>query len=61
MQLISLKNKLCREGYLDPPKGEEIKNWKKTKRLLFKSTLFGDDLIELYRKMMEHGHILQMI
>ena len=31
------------EGYLDPPKGEEIKNWKKTKRLLFKSTLFGDD------------------
>jgi arginyl-tRNA synthetase len=31
------------EGYLDPPKGEEIKDWKKTKRLLFKSTLFGDD------------------
>ncbi len=31
------------EGYLDPPKGEEQKNWKKTKRLIFKSELFGDD------------------
>tara|TARA_B100001093_G_scaffold517325_1_gene598564 strand:- start:131 stop:1855 length:1725 start_codon:yes stop_codon:yes gene_type:complete len=31
------------EGYLDPPKGETIKNWKKVKRLIFKSTLFGDD------------------
>tara|TARA_X000001036_G_scaffold411879_1_gene424971 strand:+ start:178 stop:1902 length:1725 start_codon:yes stop_codon:yes gene_type:complete len=31
------------EGYLKPPKGENIENWKKTKRLIFKSTLFGDD------------------
>tara|TARA_B110000967_G_scaffold207545_1_gene257184 strand:- start:167 stop:1894 length:1728 start_codon:yes stop_codon:yes gene_type:complete len=31
------------EGYLNPPKGEENKNWKKIKRLIFKSTLFGDD------------------
>ncbi len=31
------------EGYLDPPKGEINKNWKKIKRLIFKSTLFGDD------------------
>ncbi len=31
------------EGYLEPPKGEERKDWKKTKRLIFKSTLFGDD------------------
>ena len=31
------------EGYLAPPKGEKIRNWKKTKRLIFKSTLFGDD------------------
>ena len=31
------------EGYLDPPKGENIKDWKKVKRLIFKSTLFGDD------------------
>ena len=30
-------------GYLEPPKGEENKNWKKIKRLIFKSTLFGDD------------------
>jgi len=31
------------EGYLNPPKGEDSKNWKKTKRLIFKSTLFEDD------------------
>ena len=31
------------EGYLQPPKGEINNNWKKTKRLIFKSTLFGDD------------------
>ena len=30
-------------GYLNPPKGEENKDWRKTKRLIFKSTLFGDD------------------
>ena len=40
----SLKAKnYAEEGYLAPPKGEKIKNWKKTKRLIFKSTLFGDD------------------
>ena len=31
------------EGYLNPPKGENTKDWKKVKRLIFKSTLFGDD------------------
>ena len=31
------------EGYLQPPKGESNDNWKKIKRLIFKSTLFGDD------------------
>ncbi len=31
------------EGYLKPPKSEINENWKKTKRLIFKSTLFGDD------------------
>ena len=30
-------------GFLEPPKGEIDKTWKKTKRLIFKSTLFGDD------------------
>ena len=30
-------------GYLKPPKGETDSNWKKQKRLIFKSTLFGDD------------------
>ena len=33
------------EGYLDPPKGEIPKNWKKVKRLIFKSTKFGDETI----------------
>ena len=37
------KNHYVEEGYLAPPKGETDKNWKKTKRLIFKSTLFGDD------------------
>jgi arginyl-tRNA synthetase len=36
-------NKFVEEGYLNPPKGEENKDWKKTKRLIFKSTLFDDD------------------
>ena len=35
--------KFVEEGYLSPPKGDEGKNWKKIKRLIFKSTLFGDD------------------
>ena len=39
-----LKNdNLVEEGYLNPPKGEKSKNWKKIKRLIFKSTEFGDD------------------
>jgi arginyl-tRNA synthetase len=37
------KNNYVLEGYLEPPKGEAGKDWKKTKRLIFKSTLFGDD------------------
>jgi len=37
------KNNYVQEGYLEPPKGEIDKKWKKTKRLIFKSTLFGDD------------------
>jgi len=36
-------NNFVDEGYLDPPKGEEINDWKKIKRLIFKSTLYGDD------------------
>ena len=31
------------EGFLETPKGEKIRNWKKIKRLIFKSTIFGDD------------------
>ncbi len=37
------KNNYAQEGYLEPPKGELNKDWKKTKRLIFKSTLFNDD------------------
>ena len=37
------KKKYVEEGYLDPPKGESSKDWKKIKRLIFKSTTFGDD------------------
>ena len=37
------EKKFVEEGYLSPPKGEENKDWKKTKRLIFKSTLFEDD------------------
>ena len=37
------KSKFIEKGYLEPPKGELNPNWKKTKRLIFKSTLFGDD------------------
>jgi arginyl-tRNA synthetase len=36
-------NKFVEEGFLPPPKGEKIENWKKTKRLIFKSSRFGDD------------------
>tara|TARA_B100001093_G_scaffold518934_1_gene605649 strand:+ start:7356 stop:9080 length:1725 start_codon:yes stop_codon:yes gene_type:complete len=39
-----LKNEsLVIEGYLEPPKGEDKRNWKRIKRLIFKSTIFGDD------------------
>ena len=40
------------EGYLDPPKGEIPKKWKKIKRLIFKSTIFGDDTDRAYKRMM---------
>ena len=35
--------KFVEEGFLPPPKGEKIENWEKIKRLIFKSTMFGDD------------------
>ena len=39
-----LKDKnFVEEGFLQPPKGEPSTDWKKIKRLIFKSTLFGDD------------------
>ena len=42
--LKKLKNdNLVVEGFLQPPKGEENSNWKKSKKLIFKSTFFGDD------------------
>ncbi len=40
---ILKERSFVQEGFLQPPKGESGTNWKKTKRLIFKSTLFGDD------------------
>jgi len=37
------KKKYVEEGFLTPPKGDTNHNWKKTRRLIFKSTQFGDD------------------
>ena len=37
------KKNFVENGFLQPPKGDSNKNWKKVKRLIFKSTLFGDD------------------
>jgi len=37
------KNGFVVDGFLEAPKGEDASNWKRTKRLIFKSTLFGDD------------------
>ena len=42
IQYLKDKN-YVEDGFLKPPKGEEHRDWKKTKRLIFKSTLFGDD------------------
>jgi arginyl-tRNA synthetase len=39
-----LSEKKCvEEGFLPAPKGEKSENWKNIKRLIFKSTMFGDD------------------
>ena len=35
---ILKEKKYVEEGFLNPPKGEENKDWKKTKRLIFKSS-----------------------
>ena len=46
-----LKNKkFVEEGYLNPPKGQTAKKWKKIKRLVFKSTEFGDDVNRALQK-----------
>ncbi|MAV56469.1 MAG: arginine--tRNA ligase [Candidatus Pelagibacter sp.] len=44
------KNNFVQEGFLEPPKGEENINWKKTKRLIFKSSLFNDDTNRALKK-----------
>ena len=38
------RKKYIYEGKLEAPKGEQTKDWKKRKQLLFKSSLFGDDI-----------------
>ena len=48
---LELQNeKLIVEGYLEPPKGEEYNRLKKTKKLIFKTTLFGDDMDRALQK-----------
>ncbi len=42
IKILKTKN-YVEDAYLNPPKGETSKNWKKIKRLVFKSTAFGDD------------------
>tara|TARA_B100002052_G_scaffold290349_1_gene308841 strand:+ start:3772 stop:5496 length:1725 start_codon:yes stop_codon:yes gene_type:complete len=37
------KEKFVIEDFLEPPKSEDSSTWEKKKRLIFKSTLFGDD------------------
>ncbi len=49
VKILQSKNYVI-EGYLDPPKGEPSKSWKKVKRLIFKSTKFGDDLDRALQK-----------
>ena len=62
MQLTFLKlRNIAEEGYLEPPKGESSKNWRKIKRLIFKSTYLVMIQIEPYKKMMALGHILLMM
>ena len=40
---ILKKNNFVFEGFLEAPKGDDSSPWKKTKRLIFKSSNFGDD------------------
>ena len=48
---LKLQNeKLIVKGYLEPPKGEEYNRLKKTKKLIFKTTLFGDDMDRALQK-----------
>ena len=49
INLLKEKN-YVQEGYLEPPKGETDRNWKKNKRLIFKSTLFDDDADRALKK-----------
>ena len=44
------EKKFVEQGFLQPPKGEQKENWKKTKRLIFKSTQFGDDVDRALQK-----------
>ena len=44
------KKKLIYEGVLEKPLGEDVKNWKPRKQLLFKSTNFSDDVDRAFKK-----------
>ena len=53
------KNNYVEEGYLDPPKGEETKDWKKLKDSFLNLHLLAMIQIEHCKKMMVLGLILQ--
>ena len=44
------EQRFVEEGFLKPPKGETNNDWKKAKKLIFKSTLFGDDADRALKK-----------
>ena len=49
VKILQSKN-FVEDGFLDPPKGENNENWKKIKRLIFKSTSFNDDVDRALQK-----------
>ena len=44
------EKKLIYEGFLEKPLGEDDKNWKPRKQLLFRSTIFTDDVDRPFKK-----------
>ena len=52
------EKKLIYEGVLQPPKGKQSDDWEPRPQLLFKSTDFGDDVIEQSKNLTGLGRTL---